>query len=70
MFCLLVDNFGVDYVGERHAIHLKQALAEQYELTENWKVDLYSGINLECNYDPIHSKRMVRLTMDEYIANL
>ena len=31
---------------------------------------MYSGINLEWNYDPIHSKRTVRLTMDDYIANL
>ena len=70
MFCLIVNNFGVEYVGERHTLHLKQALVEHYELTVNWKGDLYSGINLEWNYDPIHSKRTVRLTMDEYIANL
>ena len=70
MFCLIVENFGVDYVGKQHAIHLNQALAEHYELTENWKGDLYSSINLEWNYDPIHSKHTVRLTMDDYIANL
>ena len=70
MFSLLADGFGIDYVGERHVIHLKQALAEHYELTENWKGDLYSGINIEWNYDPIHSKRTVRLTMDDYIAKL
>ena len=57
-------------MGKRHAIHLKQALAKHYELTENWKGDLYSGINLECNYNPVHAKRTVRLTMDNYIANL
>ena len=31
---------------------------------------MYSGINIEWNYDPIHSKRTVRLTMDDYIANI
>ena len=31
---------------------------------------MYYGINLEWNYDPIHSKRTVRLTMNDYIANL
>ena len=70
IFCLLIYDFGVDYVGEQHALHHKQALAEHYELTENWKGDLYSGINLEWNYDPIHSKQTIRLTMDDYIANL
>ena len=70
MICLIVDDFGVDYVGKRHAIHLKKALSEHYELTKNWKGYLYSGINLEWNYDPIHSKRTVLLTMDDYIANL
>ena len=31
---------------------------------------MYYGINLEWNYDPIHSKRTVCLAMDDYIANL
>ena len=70
MFCLLVDDFGVEYVGERHALHLKAALEEHYDITENWKGDLFSGINLQWNYDPVHSKRTVRLTMDDYITNL
>ena len=65
MFCLLVDDFGVEYVGERHAIHLKQALAKQYELTENCNGKLYSGINLEWSYNPIHTKRTFRLTMND-----
>ena len=69
MICLLVDDFYIEYVCEQHAIHLKQHLAGHYETTENWKGDLYSGINLEWNYNPIHSKRTVRLTMDDYIAN-
>ena len=65
MFCVIVDNFGVEYIGKLHALHLKQALAEHYELTENWKGDLYSIINLEWNYDPIHSKQTFHLTMDD-----
>ena len=69
MFFLLIEDFGVGYVDERHAIHLKQALAKHYKLTQNWKGDLNSIINLEWNYDPIHAKRTVRLTTDDYIAN-
>ena len=32
-FTLVVDNFGVKYVGEEHANHLKQVLEEYYTLT-------------------------------------
>ena len=70
IFCLIVNDFGVEYVRKQHALHLKQALAEHYEITENWKGDLYSGINIEWNYDPNHYKRTVRLAMDYYISNL
>ena len=68
--CLLVDDFGIEYVGERHALHLKSVLEKHYDITVNWKGYLYSGINLEWNYNPVHTKRTVRLTMDDYIANL
>ena len=32
-FMLVVDNFGVKYVGKEHALHLKNALQESYEVT-------------------------------------
>ena len=70
MFGLLVDEFGIEYVGERHDLHLKSVLEEHNDITVNWKSDLYSGINLEWNYNPVHTKCTVRLTMDYYIANL
>ena len=44
LFFLLVDDFVVEYVSELHALHLKQALVEHYEITKDWKGDLYSGI--------------------------
>jgi hypothetical protein len=47
MFTLIVDDFGVEYVGEEHAIHLRDTIKEHYDLTKNWKGDLYSGINLD-----------------------
>ena len=34
---LLVDDFGVEYVGERHARHLQMALEENYEITMDWE---------------------------------
>jgi hypothetical protein len=66
VFCLLVDDFGIEYVGERHALHLKTVLEEHYEVTVNWKGDLYSGINLDWDY----AARTCRLSMRDYIANL
>ena len=32
-FTLVVDNFGVNYVGEEHALHLKQKIEEKYTVT-------------------------------------
>ena len=61
-----MDNFGVEYVGKRHADHLLNALCDDYEVTVNEKGDLYAGIKLHWDYD----KRTVRLSMDEYIAKL
>jgi hypothetical protein len=33
---LVVDDFGVKYVGEEHAHHLKNTLKEHYKLTCDW----------------------------------
>ena len=41
-----MDNFGVDYVGKRHADHLLQALRVKYKMTVNEKGNLYAGIKL------------------------
>ena len=60
VFFLIVDDFGVKYVGERHALHLKTFLGEHYEITKNWKGDLYSGINLQWDY----TNRTCRLSMN------
>eukprot|EP00804_Cyclotella_cryptica_P016130 CCRYP_004246-RA/>CCRYP_004246-RA protein AED:0.35 eAED:0.35 QI:0/0/0/0.75/1/1/4/0/1339 len=66
MFTLIVDDFGVEYVGLSHAHHLRDVLQTHYDITQNWKGDLYAGINLAWNY----SARSCRLTMKEYIATL
>ena len=41
-----MDDFGVEYVGKRHADHLLNALRKDYEVTVNEKGNLYAGINL------------------------
>ena len=46
-FCLIVEDFGVDYVGACHALHLRDALEEHYKVIENWKGYLLSRINID-----------------------
>ena len=49
-FTLVVDNFGVKYVSEEHALYLKAALEEEYTLTIKWEGKRYIGITLDCDY--------------------
>ena len=49
-FTLLVDDFGVKYVGGKHALHLKQTLEENYKVTAEWDSTRYIGIKLDWDY--------------------
>ena len=66
LFSLIVDDFGVEYVGKHHVDHLLNALKENHEVIVNEKVDLYAGINLTWDY----IKRTYRLIMENFITNL
>ena len=46
-FTLVVDDFGVEYVGEEHAKHLKDTLEENYKVTTEWDGKRYIGITLD-----------------------
>ena len=50
LFSLVVDDFGVKYVGEEHAAHLVSALKETYEIEVNTEGKKYVGISLDWNY--------------------
>ena len=45
-FSLIVDDFGVKYIGEEHAQHLIDALGD-YEIEIDWKGSKYAGIDLD-----------------------
>jgi hypothetical protein len=47
---LVVDDFGVKYVGKEHVEHLIKCIKETYEVIEDWTGDLYCGITLKWNY--------------------
>jgi hypothetical protein len=64
-FTLVVDDFGIKYLGKENADHLLNALKEHYEVTKDWAGKLYCGISLDWNYD----NRTVDLSMPGYIAN-
>lgn len=49
-FTLVVDDFGVKYVGTEHAVHLMESLRKNYEVEEDWTGSLYCGVQLDWNY--------------------
>ena len=50
-FSLVVDDFGVKYVGKEHADHLIATLRKHYaSVTEDWEGKLYVGITLVARY--------------------
>ena len=64
-FTLIVDDFGVKYVGKDNINHLIQVLEEHYEITKDWEGLKYGGINMDWDY----TKRVVHLSMPNYVTN-
>ena len=63
-FTLVVDDFGMKYVGKENAMHLINILKEHYEISEDWSGEKYIGITFDWDY----RNRKVHLTMPGYIA--
>jgi hypothetical protein len=64
-FTLVVDDFGVQYVGKEHAQHLIDALETDYTVSKDWKGGIYCGITLKWNYMNKH----VDFSMPGYIKD-
>ena len=62
-FTLVVDDFGVKYVGKEHALHLQHTLEHHYKVTKDWSGARYIGITLDWDYD----NRKVHLSMPGYV---
>ncbi len=62
-FTLVVDDFGVKYVGKEHARHLKKVLKMHYKLTCDWTGTHYIGITLDWD----DKMRQVHLSMPNYV---
>jgi hypothetical protein len=65
-FTLVVDDFGVKYVGMEHADHLIQCIKERYKLSKNWTGNLYCRIKLNWDY----TTRKLDILMPSYIKML
>eukprot|EP00804_Cyclotella_cryptica_P011478 CCRYP_016405-RA/>CCRYP_016405-RA protein AED:0.32 eAED:0.32 QI:0/0/0/1/0/0/3/0/516 len=65
-FTLVVDNFGIKYVGKEHADHLLNALKQHYTLEIDWSGTLYCGIALQWDY----LNKTVDISMPGYIKKV
>jgi hypothetical protein len=63
-FTLVVDDFGVKYVGKEHAEHLKSVIAKYYKMSTDWSGTRYIGITLDWDYP----NKKVHLSMPGYVA--
>ena len=70
MSVLIVDDFGIEYVGDEHVQHLQRVLEEHYTITTDWEGGKFAGIDIEWNYAKKHADRTCRLSMKKYIHNL
>ena len=63
-FCLVVDDFGIKYVGKEHADHLLDTLRQaKYQLTVDWEGKQFCGITLDWDYE----NGTVDLSMPGYV---
>jgi hypothetical protein len=62
-FSLVVDDFGVKYVGCEHAEHLMACIKKNYNISSDWNGRAYCGLTLDWDY----KNRTVELSMPGYI---
>ena len=63
-FTLVVDDFGIGYKENEHALHLLQMLHKYYEaVSVDWRGTLYCGITLKWDYQ----QRTCELSMPGYV---
>ncbi len=63
IFSLVVDNFGVKYIGEEHAQHLLQMMQKYYTCLFKKKGERYCGLTIKWDY----VGKKVHLSMPSYI---
>ena len=61
-FTLVVDDFGVKYVGKEHAQHLLETINADYETSHEWEGTRYIGLTIEWDY----VGKYVHISMPDY----
>jgi hypothetical protein len=62
-FSLVVDDFGVTYVGREHAEHLMECVKKNYNISSDWNGSAYCGFTLDWDC----KNRTVDLSIPGYI---
>ena len=65
-----MENFGIEYDGKDHALHLLNTLEVDYKITTDWEGTQFVGIDLAWNYHVRHANRTCRISMKGYIAKM
>ncbi len=63
-FTLVVDDFGIKYVGKEHLDHLLRILKGYYKIEVDWQGELYCRIQLDWHYN----ERYVDISMQTYVS--
>jgi hypothetical protein len=62
-FLLVVDDFGVKYVGKEHTQHLLSGLQDLYAVSTDWDGALYCGVTIKWDYKNGH----IGISMPGYV---
>ena len=62
-FVLLVDDFGIEYVGKEHILNLLKTLEMDYDITTDWEGTTFYGIDLAWIYHEQHANRTFPISM-------
>ena len=69
-FFLIVDDFGIKYVGKQHALHLLRILEQNYEITTDCEGKKIAGIDLAWDYNDRNANQTCCISMDGYIQKV
>ncbi len=62
-FTMSVDDFGIKYIGHKHAEHLASILSKHYRCLHDWDGQQYLGMNLNWDY----TGQAVHVSMLDYV---
>jgi hypothetical protein len=68
-FSLVVDDFGVKYVGREHAEHLMPCIKKKYNISSDWNGGDYCGLTLEWEYKNAQSTYLCQDISKQHYIN-